>query len=646
MIDREDFGVLFLLTIISANAHGAGEITLVENSQPRAVVITTPRYRPAAQELVHYIQETSGARLPITATSAPAGNARILLGAESCPPEVRKELQDVPSDGYVIRSLPGNALALAGSGKDGTAFAVYAFLEKTTGIRWLWPGALGEYIPKNNSLRVGLISIREQPSFVWRNLGPGGALWGSMDKWTAERKSGVSEEHQRIERVWEKQNRFGGALIYGGHAMGEILSPAKYGATHPEYFALVNGKREWEHFDGKHGTQPCTTNPDVIRIVTDYARHFFDQHPDYEAFAISLNDGGGFCECDRCRRLDSGRVEVSADDPEGGKKIVITDRVVTFANRIAAAVAKTHPGKKLIVFAYGPYRQPPARVQIAPNLIIQYTFHASNNWNPAAEARQYKETGAWSGLARQLGIYEYFIQGNWPDLPRLMPEPIERSVRQLYEQGYRYYQTQAGDGYAINGLNYYILARLLWSPSVDVRSIQRDYVEKGFGRAAPAVTRYFKRWEDAWRAREGRPVGMDAATLTQYRHVAETYPKELRQAARRDLDEAAGTAQSMDRARVEFLRKGLQYVELTLLAVERTIPLLEQGWKFSPKVMPPGNPDMAAYRAARTAWEERDRYVESLKQDFVIAYFWIVYNDQNRSFVPLAKMREYRDATQ
>jgi hypothetical protein len=37
----------------------------------------------------------------------------------------------------LIRSLPGNALALAGNGKDGTAFAVYALLEKVAGIRWL-----------------------------------------------------------------------------------------------------------------------------------------------------------------------------------------------------------------------------------------------------------------------------------------------------------------------------------------------------------------------------------------------------------------------------------------------------------------------------------------------------------------------------
>ena len=105
-----------------------------------------------------------------------------------------------------------------------------------------------------------------------------------------------------------------------------------------------------------------------------------------------------------------------------------------------------------------------------------------------------------------------------------MPDPIERSVRKLYEQGYRYYQTQAGDGYAINGLNYYLLARLLWNPSADVRALQADYIEKGFGRGAPAVARYFERLENRWRELAGRPPAMDNATAEEYQQMAAAYP--------------------------------------------------------------------------------------------------------------------------
>ncbi len=479
---------------------------------------------------------------------------------------------------------------------------------------------------------------------LWRDLGPGGALWGSLDKWAAERRLGVSEEHQRLQKVWEKHNRFGGLRIYGGHAFGEILPTVKYGLTHPEYYALVNGKRDWQHADGKHGTQPCTTNPDVIEVTIEYVRRFFNEHPDYDALSISLNDGRGFCECDQCRRLDSGATQSTAGDPEGGKAgrtRVITDQIMTFANQVAAGLAQTHPAKKLILFAYGPYKQPSTKVRPASNVIVQYTFHAAENWNPEAEARQLRETGAWSEVTKQLAVYEYFIQGNSPDLPRLMPEPIQRSLERLRAQGYAYYQTQSGDGYAINGLNNHILARLLWDPSADVNAIQSDYVEKGFGKAAGPMARYFRRLEEQWKDRKGKAVAMDDATVAQYRALAEAYPPQFREACRQDLAEALRMAEGQDRERVRMVQQGWRYVDLTVGAVEKTLPLLEAGWRFTPAAVPPTGAGKAEIHDALAAWEERDRHVESLKQDFVLSYVWIRYNDQNRGFVPLRKMREF-----
>jgi hypothetical protein len=637
----------FLLYTGLAAACAAHPISLVERSTPKGTIVVAAQAsadeRSAAEELSRYIRKSTGAQLPLV-NSPNARTTNIFVGPHACPPELAGKLRKISGDGWLIETEPNGSLVLAGNGRDGTSMAVYEFLQRFAGVRWLWPGELGEVVPRNTSLTVGDVSLRQAPAYVWRDLGPGGALWGSMDKLTAERKLGVSEQHQETEKLWEKRNGFGGPLIYGGHAMNEILPPSKYGPTHPEYYALVNGKRTWEHADGKHGAQPDTTNPDVIRIVADYADHFFKEHPDYDAFAISLNDGGGFCECDRCRRLDTGATQMQAADPElggGGKIRVITDRILTFANEVADIVANKDPDKKLILFAYGPYKQPPTRVIPRPNVIIQYTFHASLDWNAKAEEQQYAETGAWSGVAKDLGVYEYFIQGNSPDIPRLMPEPIARSILKLYDQGYRYYQTQAGDGYAVNGLNYYVLSRLLWDPSADVHRMQSDFVEAGFGKAAPAVNRYLTRLEDQWKAQNGKPVAMDAATESQYRRVAEAYPPDFRAACRADLEEAYRLASGIEKERVQFLQKGLEYVELTVAAIDKTLPLFQAGWKFAPAVAAPEQPDMGAFRQALAAWEKRDRYVESLKEDFVIAYFWVRYNDQNRTFVPLRKMQEF-----
>jgi Domain of unknown function (DUF4838) len=624
-----------LILCFTLGAFAQPPAVLVENGQAKAVLEGNG---PEAAELSRYIERATGVKLPA------AGNlpVTVQVGCGPCPADVQARLRGLGRDGYVIESRPGSIL-LAGNGRDGTAFAIYDFLERYAGVRWLWPGDLGEIVPHAASLRVPPVSIATSPAFVWRNLGPGGALWGPLDKLTKEREFGITAEHQQIRNLWERHNRFGGEIVYGGHAMGTILPPEKYGPTHPEYFALVDGKRIWQDFDGKHGKQPCTTNPDVIRLTVEYCRRMFREHPEYDAVSISPNDGRGFCECDRCRKLDSGAMMNDRADPEsgrGGPVRIISDRMITFANQVAEQVVKTNPGKKILLFAYGQYNRPPERVKANPAVIVQYTMRAASWVDAKAEAASSASLAGWSHAAPTAGIYEYFSQGSFADMPRVVPDLIGRSIRRMHELGIRYYQTQAGDEFALNGLNYYTLGRLLWDPQADVKAIEHDYVEKGFGRAAPAVARYYDRLAAAWNATDGS-AGMNNPRLADYQSMRKAYPKSLRDACRADLAEAASLAESAGRDRVRFLETGFRYFEMTMDAIDKTQPLPEAGWKLGRTLTAPANPDMAAFERARSAWEDRARYVESHRDDFSLAYLWIRYNDLLRTFNPLEGMRAY-----
>jgi hypothetical protein len=292
----------------------------------------------------------------------------------------------------------------------------------------------------------------------------------------------------------------------------------------------------------------------------------------------------------------------------------------------------------VLLFAYGQYNRPPEHVKASPAVIVQYTMRSAS-WADAKVAKSADASLAgWSRAASTPGIYEYFTQGNFPDMPRLVPELIGRSVRRMHELGIRYYQTQAGDEFAVNGLNFYTLARLLWNPRSDVKAIARDYADKGFGRAATAVSRYFDRLAEAWQA-SGGGAAMNYPRLADYQGMLKTYPRTLRASCRTDLAEAASLADGRDRDRVRFVEDGFRYFEMTMDAIEKTMPLLEGGWKLGRSVTPPPNPDMQAFARAKAAWEARDRYVESHRGDFTLAYLWIRYNDHLRTFNPLAGMR-------
>jgi hypothetical protein len=86
------------------------------------------------------------------------------------------------------------------------------------------------------------------------------------------------------------------------HTFIKLIPPEKYYAEHPEYFALVNGKRTVT--DSKSpGNQLCTSNPNIIREVAANLIAVLDAEPEIELITLSPNDSGGFCECEKCRAL-------------------------------------------------------------------------------------------------------------------------------------------------------------------------------------------------------------------------------------------------------------------------------------------------------------------------------------------------------
>ncbi|MCC7474884.1 MAG: DUF4838 domain-containing protein [Pirellulales bacterium] len=637
------------------NHHMPARVTLASNGTPMATIVVgadaTTAEKAAASELRQYLMRSTGAAFSV-AHEGP--HPRILVGASALPKTDRARIEALAPDGFLIESTTAGDLLLAGNGRQGTAFAVYAFLEQFVGARWLWPGPLGEVVPTHRDLAVEATWQVQEPAFRWRDLGPGGPLWGrrgsdegkGWDKWEAERQLGVTREHQRQQAEWEMHNRFGGIKTYGGHAFADILPPAKYGNEHPEYFAMVNGKRDADgkRFDGKHGCQPCTTHPDVIRITVDYINRFFAEHPQYDAFSIGLNDGSAFCECEHCRELDSGQSVFGEADVElgkGGRQRALTDRVLTFANTVAKEVMRTHPEKQLILYAYAQYKEPPSRVQPAPNLIIQYTLQTGRHLDREVAEEDFARLSRWckSG-AEKLAIYDYFIQGGWPDLPRLTPALVEETVRRSQGLSTRYFQTQHGSGYALNGLNYYLLGKLLWDPSLEAGQIRREYIAAGFGRAAVAVTQYYD-------LLESRFTGSDSGLLLervepgQYRAVVAMFPPEVLAQGRRHLNEAHRLAEGDERRRVEFLQQGLGYLERMTAAAEASLVLLEAGWRLKGTVVPPEHADMAAFDRALAAWRARREYVDSLTNDWVLAVMWIKYNAAYRNWDPLAAMERY-----
>eukprot|EP01035_Chromulina_nebulosa_P025912 gene25912-33868_t len=136
--------------------------------------------------------------------------------------------------------------------------------------------------------------------------------------------------------------------------------------------------------------------------------------------------------------------------------------------------------------------------------------------------------------------------------------------------------------WSTQGLNYYVLAKLLWNPAADVPALVEDYCRAGFGAAAPEVKNYFAQLEaltselaagiagdiaGELRAEEDEPArGLDPDSI--YAVIPKYYGPARLAPLRATLVRAAAAAKSSAAEseaevlrRIAFLGRGLDYAE-------------------------------------------------------------------------------------
>ena len=125
------------------------------------------------------------------------------------------------------------------------------------------------------------------------------------------------------------------------HSFCNLIPSSEYGTEHPEYFCLIDGKRRAPVAEdgGGKGNEPCLTNPNVVRIVTEATLEQIARYPHRANVSVSQNDNNKYCRCEPCAALDE-----REGTPMGS--------LLTFVNAVAHEVAKKHPQVKVGTLAY------------------------------------------------------------------------------------------------------------------------------------------------------------------------------------------------------------------------------------------------------------------------------------------------------
>ena len=298
--------------------------TLFENGKWKADIVTPANPNQseafAAKELQYHLEKMTGIQpVVITETQKSIHPFHFYIGGTKAAAKAGINKKSLAMDSRIIRTVK-DGIIFAGGDRDGkhvgnqwsatchgTLYAVYDYLEHDLGVLWLWPGELGEVIPKKKVLKIGKIDRSGKEHLMARRLRVGRPDAKRMHGW---KKLENRTKFFADQDLFLIRHRMGANVnLYQGHAFSKYWRT--YGKEHPEYFAMLpNGKREPLIGDkaGDYITM-CVSNPDLHKLIVKNWKISSERRTaatSWQALVnVCENDTPGMCICDNCRAWDA-----------------------------------------------------------------------------------------------------------------------------------------------------------------------------------------------------------------------------------------------------------------------------------------------------------------------------------------------------
>lgn len=459
--------LLFFLLSGAVNARQPLEIAKDCKSEYVIVIPkkATPVVQYAAQELQHFVAEISGVRLTITPEGELLNRPAFLLGLteKSIRYLETAELKRLNNDGLLIKTI-GNDVVLTGDGGRGQLYSVYELLERYWGVRFLARDCT--VVPKQQRLTLPEINYHYSPPFPYRET----SYFDSHPKQIAARQRLNGNAQQCDHTVGGKFQFYPWV-----HSFYAVVSNEKYFDEHPEFFSLVDGKRN-------RYSQLCLTNRDMHRVAIARVLGWLKEKPQVAVVDVSQREGGRFCECAPCQELV---------DQEGEYAPILH-----FVNKVADAVAEKHPDKWISTLGYN--YMPPKTLRPRSNVILRLThagcyIHGATSCSLRGGGAQLflDSFAAWRKITRNLYIWHYTTNFAHYLAPRRNLNGLPQDLRYYAQHGVDFGVFVQGNSQSRGGelaeLRQYLAAKLLWDPTLDANKIREDFCRGYYGPAAESV---------------------------------------------------------------------------------------------------------------------------------------------------------------
>lgn len=476
------------------------DFIIVKGSQQAVILVSekaSSAERYAARELQRAIQLMSGTQLKITDKET---DNSIIIGTPASQPRIASlagemQLQGAGEEQIAVQRK-GNTLYLAGNTPRAALYATYTLLTEVLGVRWFWPGATGEYIPDRKIITIDTLHIADSPDLAIRSLAITGVPNGDVDTdtWMARNrlnlvssKSGGDSSGTIIPARREK----GFLIRIAGH---NVVLPDEMLKAHPEYLALIGGKRQ---FHPRNASHLCWSNPAVQEEVAGMIEGWWNKSPFPDIIHFYPADQTLYCTCDDCQAMGD-----------------ISTRWQKFSAIVIGNLEQRIPGKRYWTYAYLEYKKvpdgKPAPFELIPYALYDVSYRHLLSSGNAFNKESIAEVDGWQQHGLNMGIrgYEYIIFKDPMFVP--MTRWVVDQLRWMHQKKLTAYMSElpaygmprevpeANRYWVTNRMALYAATRAMWDTDISVDTLMKDWCTAIYGAAAKDMMAYCKETEAAW----------------------------------------------------------------------------------------------------------------------------------------------------
>ena len=478
-----------ILIIFITGARGFGAELILASSNKTDYQIVIPKVNASdsigdglkqTAKLMQAAFQANGFNIAISLEGThDASKPAIYLGDTSYAKDKKVDISKLNGWGYIHKVVDNN-LIIAGRDESapaksieprrpywdrfGTTKGVVDFLQKYVGTRFLYPD-LGPAQPISASARIDLLKspaieylkissitipinldIIKTPSIEFNTAHPA-------------RGSFYDIAHNRFPMV---------DTLFGGHTYERAVPREKYGETHLEYFALINGQRT---ANAPGNAQYCISNPDVQKLI--YEDMINSINMGFKAVDIGQPDGFRACQCEKCEKLyNTGK--------DWGEKLWL------FHRSIAEKVEIEKPGNRVTIMSYIQTENPPKSFKSFPK-----------NTRILLTGTNEEDIAPWLNHEVPAGFSSYIY--NWcPNLgtrytPMRTPLFVETQVRRLVRNRIAsVYRDGPGDLYGLEGPVYYTMGKMFDDPiNLNANLLMKEFCSASFGKASQPMIQFY-----------------------------------------------------------------------------------------------------------------------------------------------------------